>query len=63
MTQRLRAGGRRITFVTLVALAGLAGACTSPAATAPPSASDAMMEHSATPSDAMMEHSPEPSAS
>jgi hypothetical protein len=45
----------------LVALAGLASACTQPAASTAPSPSDAMMEHSPSPSDAMMEHSPSPS--
>jgi hypothetical protein len=47
----------------LAALALGAGACTTPAASAVPSAaaSDAMMEHSAAPSDAMMEHSAAPS--
>jgi hypothetical protein len=74
MTRRRPNPANFAAAIALVVLAGLASACTAPAASAPPSASDAMMDHSAAPSDAMMdhsaapsdammEHSPEPSAS
>jgi hypothetical protein len=53
---------RRITALgVLVTLAGLAAACTTPGASAAPSPTDEMMEHSASPSDQMMEHSAAPS--
>jgi hypothetical protein len=66
MTVRRPFDGRAATLTVLLALTAIAAACMPGASTAPaavPSASDAMMEHSASPSDAMMEHSPAPSGS
>jgi hypothetical protein len=61
MTPRRPNPRRAVALGLFAALAGLAAACTAPGASAPPSPSDAMMEHSAAPSDAMMEHSAAPS--
>jgi hypothetical protein len=58
---------RRLALVVpaILAVGIWSAACTAPASSAAPSASDAFMEHSAVPSasDAMMEHSAVPSAS
>ena len=65
MTSRRPISRNLAALTALIALAGLASGCTTPAASAAPSPSDAMMEHSTapSPSDAMMEHSAAPSPS